>query len=146
MEDLQYIQKEAKTELDCLDVLIRLARYLRTPEGCPWDRRQTSRNFAEFLQNESVELLEAFDEEDNPHIAEEVGDCLFTLLACAAAAESEGRFQLGDVLQGIHRKMIRRHGHVFAAEKAATAEEAMDAWNRVKAEESAEKAARENAE
>ena len=114
-----------------------LARYLRGPEGCPWDREQTSLTFARYAIKEGDELVEALERADNAHSEEEMGDTLFVLLASIAAAESEGRFTLGSVLERVHEKMIRRHDHVFGETKAQTPEDAIAAWNKVKAEEKA---------
>lgn len=135
MEPLPHLQKTPKTEGDWFAALLDLARYLRTPDGCPWDREQSSADFARFLKDESEELQDAFRASDNENIAEEVGDCLFTLLASAAAAEEEGRFKMIDALKAAHEKMIRRHDHVFGDTKADTPEGAIESWNRIKAEE-----------
>lgn len=135
MRLLPHLSKEPGNETEWFDALIRMARFLRGPEGCPWDRKQCAANFAKFAEEETAELREAFDDNDNPHIEEEFGDCFFTLLACAAAAEEEGRFRLEDALRGIHEKMVRRHGHVFGDEKAETPEDAVEMWNKVKARE-----------
>ncbi len=136
MTDLPYLDKAPKNERDWLEALVKLARYLRTPGGCPWDRAQTSRDFARFAQDEAKEYLEAFEgESDDDHIAEELGDCLFTLFASMVAGEEEGRFTVLDALRGAHDKMVRRHAHVFADDPAATPEDAVAAWERVKAEE-----------
>lgn len=124
-----------QTEADWFEVLMRLARYLRGPQGCPWDREQGTGDFARFAGEEVQELVEALDSGDNAHAAEEFGDALFTLLAAAVAAEEEGRFQLGAALGQIHEKMIRRHAHVFGEEKAESAEDAVHVWNKVKARE-----------
>ncbi len=134
MESLPHIRKKPHTEQDWFQALIDLARYLRTPDGCPWDREQSAAKFAGFARDEAAELVDAFNETDDD-IAEELGDTLFTLLATAAAAEEEGRLTLARVLAAAHEKMIRRHEHVFGETKAATPEEAMAAWNRIKAEE-----------
>lgn len=135
MELLPHMKKAPKGEADWFSTLMDLARYLRTPEGCPWDRQQTSADFSGFLKEECNELLDALRDGDNEDIAEEFGDCLFTLLASAAAAEEEGRFNLLDALQAAHEKMVRRHEHVFGENKADTPEGAIDSWNRIKAEE-----------
>jgi len=132
MSDLPHLKSAPLTEQAWFQALMDLARYLRTPEGCPWDREQSSRSFASYVEGEARELMEAFDTDD-AHLAEEFGDCLFTLLASVAAAEEEGRFTLETVLSRAHEKMIRRHAHVFGEQKAATAEDAIAAWNRVKA-------------
>lgn len=112
-----------------------LARYLRTPDGCPWDREQSAADFARFTRGEVDELIEALDSGDHGHIAEEFGDAFFCLLAVAAAAEEQGLFRVEDALRAIHEKMIRRHEHVFGDEKAATPEDAVRVWNAIKARE-----------
>lgn len=132
MSDYPYLNKEPASEQEWFDALIQLARYLRAPEGCPWDREQGAEDFAKFAAEESREMMEAFSAGDNGHIAEEVGDTLFCLLASIAAAEEEGRFALEAVLRGAHAKMMRRHEHVFGEVKAETPEEAIEAWNKVK--------------
>ena len=119
-------------EAEWHQALINLARYLRTPEGCPWDREQDARAFAGFIRDESTEYIEALAGNDRNHMAEECGDTLFTLLASIAAAEEAGLFTYRDVLQKAHEKMIRRHDHVFGEVKAQTPEEAIAAWERIK--------------
>jgi len=138
MKPLPHLPSQPQSEAEWFQALIDLARFLRTPEGCPWDQKQTALSFAKFLREEADELVESFGN-DNDHIEEELGDCLFTLLASAAAAESEGRFMLERALQRAHEKMIRRHEHVFGDTKAATPQDAIDSWNRIKAEEKARK-------
>lgn len=127
--------KNPETELDWFTALISLARFLRTPEGCPWDREQSAARFAAFAEEEAKELSEAFAQSGNDDIEEEFGDVFFCLLAAAAAAEEEGRFTLESALRKAHEKMIRRHDHVFGETKAATPEEAIAMWNRIKAAE-----------
>ena len=112
-----------------------LARYLRSPEGCPWDREQTTLSFARFLCGEAEELSEASEKGDNDHIAEEFGDTLFCALMTAAVAEDEGRFVLEEALERAHEKMIRRHGHIFGEHDAQTAADAVKVWEQIKAEE-----------
>ena len=129
---LPHLTRRPETEPDWFEALMSLARYLRTPEGCPWDREQSSIDFAGHFEGEADELLEAAKSSDHPHFAEEFGDTLFTLLATGAAAEAEGRFQLIDALRAAHDKMIRRHEHVFGDAKAATPEDAVRIWNEVK--------------
>ena len=129
-----YISQKPADEAETFTALIDLARYLRTPDGCPWDREQNSKKFAMFHKEEGQEMIDAFEEGDDA-LEEEFGDCLFTLLAMVAAAEEEGRFTLESAMRRSLKKMIRRHDHVFGEKKAATAEEAVAAWDKVKAEE-----------
>ena len=124
-----------ESERDWFEALLSLARYLRTPEGCPWDREQSAADFAKFTRGEVDELMEALEKSDREHIAEEFGDAFFCLLAVAAAAEEQGLFRTEDALRTIHEKMIRRHEHVFGEEKAATPEDAVRSWNAIKARE-----------
>jgi uncharacterized protein YabN with tetrapyrrole methylase and pyrophosphatase domain len=129
---LPHLKGNPATEPEWFEALISLARYLRGPAGCPWDRVQGSVEFAGFLKGEAEELVEAAKATDDAHLAEEFGDTLFTLLATAAAAEEEGRFRLLDALRLAHQKMIRRHEHVFGDAKATTPEDAVRVWEEVK--------------
>lgn len=133
-----HLQKQPEGESEWFDALIALARYLRSPEGCPWDRDHTAVDFARDTGEEAAELVEAFAGDNNDHIAEEWGDTLFTLIAAAAAAETEGRFTLRHALERTHEKMIRRHGHIFGDHTAETPEEVAEIWEKIKAEEKRE--------
>ena len=135
MEKYPHWEIQPSTEPEWFQVLSSLARYLRRPEGCPWDREQSAEDFARYLADEVGELREALQSGDAAHAQEEFGDVLFSLLAVAAASEEEGRFRLQDALVGIHEKMIRRHAHVFGDAKAETADDAIRVWNDVKKEE-----------
>lgn len=139
METLPHLTRTPAHERDWHQALMNLARYLRSPEGCPWDQKQTALSFARFHVEESTEYVEALEGNDPRHMAEECGDALFTLLASVAAAEAEGLFTFEEMLQHAHEKMVRRHDHVFGPEKARTPEEAMEAWERSKAAERARK-------
>ncbi len=138
MKQYPHLDKEPTTEIEWFEALVRLARYLRGPDGCPWDQKQTAKDFCDCLIEETQELDEAFVEQNNDNIEEEWGDTFFNTLAILAAAEHEGRFSLAHALERIHEKLIRRHGHVFGDHTAETPEEAINVWNRIKAEEKAE--------
>ncbi|HOD95882.1 MAG TPA: MazG nucleotide pyrophosphohydrolase domain-containing protein [Candidatus Hydrogenedentes bacterium] len=133
------MNKDPETEAEWFSALINLTRFLRSPEGCPWDREHNAGDFARFSVEEGEELTEALASGDNSHAEEEFGDCLFTLLSCVAAAEAEARFSLKGALQRAHMKMMRRHEHVFRKDRARTPEEAMQAWQQIKKQEKAEK-------
>jgi len=135
MESLPHLETAPQDERDWSQALIDLARYLRSPQGCPWDRLQRTIDFARYHMEESGEYVDALETSDTRHMCEECGDALFTLLASVAAAEAEGLFTYEDMLRMAHEKMIRRHDHVFGEMKASSPEEAIEAWNRVKAEE-----------
>lgn len=127
------------TEGDWFEALIQLTRFLRSPEGCPWDREHSALQFATFAKGEVEELCEALESGDNHHAEEEFGDCLFVLLSSMAAAEAEGRFSLSGALQRAYAKMVRRHEHVFRPDRAASPEEAMASWQTIKALEKQER-------
>jgi uncharacterized protein YabN with tetrapyrrole methylase and pyrophosphatase domain len=137
MQEYPHLQSTPRNEAEWFSALVSLARYLRTPEGCPWDRKQTALSFARYLKGEAEEYVEACEAGDGAHMAEEWGDSLFVLLASLAAAEESGSFNLNDALRSIHDKMIRRHAHVFGDTEASTPEEVAASWERVKAEERA---------
>lgn len=127
-----------QSEAEWFHALTELARYLRSPNGCPWDREQRAQDFARYALEECQELVEGFEQGGNDQIAEEWGDVFFVLLATAVAAEQEGRFMVRDALESAHAKMIRRHEHVFGDQKAVTPEEAIARWNTIKAKERGE--------
>jgi len=115
---------------------------LRAPDGCPWDREQTLTDLAGYLREEADEVAEAIERGDAEAIAEELGDLLFNLLHAVRIGEEEGRFELKQVIDGARTKLVRRHPHVFGDAKAATTEEVLEHWNRVKAEEKRERESR----
>lgn len=122
--------------------LVEIMAALRAPAtGCPWDLVQTFATIAPYTVEEAYEVADAIDRGDAIDLREELGDLLLQVVYHARLAEEAGLFDLGDVVQGITAKMIRRHPHVFADARGATVGEATAAWERIKAEERAEKAA-----
>ncbi len=115
--------------------LMRLLRKLRSPEGCPWDRKQTRASLAGHLSGECAELLDAIDREDPHDICDEMGDTLMNLFFQAIVAEEKGEFSLDDVWQNVICKMIRRHEHVFGSAQARTPEEVLALWQKIKSKE-----------
>ncbi len=105
---------------------------LRSPEGCPWDREQTLASIKPYTLEETYELLEAIDADNNEWIAEELGDVLLQVLLDAQIGKDEGRFDLIQVMAQLNDKMIRRHPHVFGEEKAESAADVSQHWNRAK--------------
>ena len=122
------------------DRLMELMRRLRAPGGCPWDAEQTHESLKRYLLEESYEVIEAIDANDPALLKEELGDLMLQPVFHAAIAEEAGRFTMGDVLDAINDKLIRRHPHVFGEEKVKTAEEQVANWERIKkAEKGAER-------
>ncbi|WP_017729500.1 bifunctional methyltransferase/pyrophosphohydrolase YabN [Halalkalibacterium ligniniphilum] len=110
-------------------------RTLRGPNGCPWDKKQTHQSLKRYLLEEAYEVLEAIDEEDDDHLAEELGDLLLQVMLHAQIGEDEGWFSIDDVIRSITAKMIRRHPHVFGDSHAEDAEAVVQTWEQIKKEE-----------
>jgi len=115
--------------------LIALQARLRAPDGCPWDREQTHRTLARHLLEETHELLEAIDADDDDAIRDELGDLLLQVTFHAQIAAEDGRWDIDDVADGLVRKLIHRHPHVFGDVDVAGADEILVNWERLKAEE-----------
>ena len=110
---------------------------LRGPEGCPWDREQDYDTLKGLLLEEAYEVIDAVTERDFKGLEDELGDLLFQVVFYARLAEEEGRFDIDDVIEGVHEKLIRRHPHVFGEVRARNAGEALQSWLNVKAQERA---------
>ncbi len=126
-----------------IDRLLEIMAALRDPRtGCPWDVEQDFRSIAPYTLEEAYEVIDAIDRDDMDDLREELGDLLLQVVFHARMAEEKGDFAFGDVVEAITRKMIRRHPHVFGDAEARSAGMAKGSWNRIKAEEKAERAAR----
>ncbi|MCL2196223.1 MAG: nucleoside triphosphate pyrophosphohydrolase [Treponema sp.] len=107
---------------------------LRAPQGCPWDREQTPSTLRGALIEETYECLEAIDENDSAHIAEELGDLFLLATMISYMHEQEGKFSVADTLCKINEKLIRRHPHVFGDVKVKDSAEVLDNWAAIKIE------------
>jgi tetrapyrrole methylase family protein / MazG family protein len=121
------------------DELIRIAKKLRAPGGCPWDRSRKLEDLKEDLLEEAEEVGQALDNKDDENLREELGDLIFNIVLAVVIAEEEGRFEFKDVLSDIAEKIIRRHTWVFGDDKASTPEEALKIWAENKKKEDAKK-------
>ena len=122
--------------------LIEIMAALRTPvTGCPWDLEQNFETIATYTIEEAYEVADAIARRDLPDLKDELGDLLLQVVYHARLAEEQSAFAFGDVVEAITRKMIRRHPHVFADGAARDPQSVKAAWDRIKAEERAEKAA-----
>ena len=119
-------------EDDPFDDLVDLVRYLRSEEGCPWDREQTMETMVEHLREESEEVVQAVENDDMDNLEEELGDFILQGVFYAQIAREEGLFDIEDVLERLNRKLVQRHPHVFGEEEAQNAEEAIEQWENVK--------------
>lgn len=122
--------------------LIEIMAALRTPvTGCPWDLAQTFATIAPYTLEEAYEVADAIERGDLADLKDELGDLLLQVVYHARMAEEAGAFAFGDVVEGVTRKMIRRHPHVFGDEDARSPADVDGLWARIKAEERAETAA-----
>ncbi|MEI6054622.1 MAG: nucleoside triphosphate pyrophosphohydrolase [Lentisphaerota bacterium] len=118
--------------------LVDIVRHLRSPEGCPWDRKQTHESLKPMLVEETAELLDAIDLDDIQNIKEELGDVLMHIVFHSLLAEEKGRFTFEDVVNEISDKMERRHPHIFGnSPKLNDSDEVIKLWQEIKAEERA---------
>jgi len=115
--------------------LVDIMARLRGPGGCPWDREQTFDTIKPYTLEETYEVLDAIDRRDWEGVAEELGDFLLQAVFYAQMGAEEGRFSIGDALEAINRKLVRRHPHVFGGESAETAGDVKRIWGEVKAAE-----------
>lgn len=122
--------------------LIEIMAALRDPEtGCPWDVEQDFASIAPYTIEEAHEVAEAIARNDLVDLREELGDLLLQVVYHARMAEEDGAFGFPDVVEAITTKMIRRHPHVFGDETARAAGTAKGFWEKIKAEEKAERRA-----
>lgn len=105
---------------------------LRSENGCPWDREQTHESLRKNLIEESYEFIHEVDANSKEGMCEELGDVLLQVLFHSQIAKDEGEFTLDDVIDGITKKMIFRHPHVFGEEKATSSEEALKLFKKSK--------------
>jgi tetrapyrrole methylase family protein/MazG family protein len=119
--------------------LDQIVRELRSPDGCPWDQRQTGKTLKKYLLEEAAELAEAIDNGDQEHIREEIGDMYFILALLARIYEEQDGVPVTDPVQKICDKMVRRHPHVFARKEGQvlSEEQLREQWERIKQEEKA---------
>ncbi|HNZ26995.1 MAG TPA: nucleoside triphosphate pyrophosphohydrolase [Spirochaetota bacterium] len=117
------------------DRLKNIVTKLRSKEGCPWDREQTHKSLLPYLLEESYEVFDAIQNEDTNQLKEELGDLILQVLLHSEIEEENGNFKIEDVLNGISDKLIRRHTHVFGADKAGSAEEVLLIWDKNKQKE-----------
>ena len=116
-----------------------IVAHLRAPDGCPWDKEQTLQSLGPNLLEETHEALEALDEENFDGLREELGDLILLVTMLAQIAGEEGLFQMTDVIQGIHRKIVRRHPHVFGDVNVDGTAGVLLNWERLKEDERKQK-------
>jgi len=126
--------------------LLEIMAALRTPgSGCPWDLEQNFATIAPYTVEEAYEVADAILRNDLADLRDELGDLLLQVVFHARMAQEQGAFDFGDVVAGITEKLIRRHPHVFGGAGKLTSQAVEGLWERIKAQEKAERAANRTA-
>jgi tetrapyrrole methylase family protein/MazG family protein len=112
-----------------------IMRLRREPDGCPWDRQQTHQTLARHVLEEAYEVVEALDENNMEHLAEELGDLLLQVYLHAEIARQAGDFSIGDVFEHVNAKLIRRHPHIFGDTEVSDAGQVVQNWEEIKRQE-----------
>jgi tetrapyrrole methylase family protein/MazG family protein len=112
-----------------------LVERLRGPGGCPWDAKQTAESIKTYVLEEAYEVADAVERKSPEEVCHELGDLLFQVLFLASIYKASGDFDLYEVLETIHKKMVRRHPHVFGPVEVNSAEEVAANWEKIKKEE-----------
>ena len=133
------MKKDNNGEMEELRQLINLIRKLRAPDGCPWDRQQKKEDIGKYILEEAYEVTDSLGNPDARALQEELGDLLFQILFLTEICAESGLFSLGDVMDGISQKMIRRHPHVFGDIKVDSVQDVKNNWQKIKNEERQEK-------
>lgn len=123
-----------KSKKDIYD-LIEIIEALRAEDGCPWDREQTHESIKKAIIEESYEVVDSIEKHDDAGTVEELGDVLLQVAFHSVLGKEEGRYDLGDIIDGICNKMISRHPHVFGKDKVRDTEEVLLNWDELKKKE-----------
>ena len=120
-----------KDKYNCGD-LVEIMRMLRAPGGCPWDAEQTHESIKKNLIEETYEVIEAINKDDKDLLCEELGDLLMQVVFHAQMEDEKGSFSFDDVADGVCKKLIIRHPHVFGDVTADTVDEVLTNWDAIK--------------
>ena len=115
--------------------LCKIVARLRAPGGCPWDREQTHESLLPSLIEEAYEVAGAVRARDDANLREELGDLILLAVMHSEIAKEAGRFHIGEVLQEVTAKLIRRHPHVFGASDVRDTDGVIKQWEAIKREE-----------
>jgi MazG family protein len=121
------------------DELVAVMNRLRAPGGCPWDREQTYSSLSQYLLEEAYETFDAIQEADatgdTANLREELGDLLLQVVFHATIGTERGDFTIDDVADGVTKKLVLRHPHVFGDASLERAQDVLDNWDQLKADE-----------
>lgn len=126
--------------------LLRVISVLRSPEGCPWDREQTHESIRRGFLEETYEVIEAIEKQDTALLCEELGDVLMQVVFHADIESDAGRFTMDEVIDGVVKKLVFRHPHVFADVQADNTEQVLVNWEQLKQQEKGQSTAADTLE
>lgn len=118
-----------------IEELLKIMQFLRSPQGCPWDREQTHQSLRQHLLEEAYETVTAIDHGSSEELSSELGDVLLQVVFHAVLAEEEGTFTLDTIIDKLCRKLIFRHSHVFHSDQADSSAAVVDLWEKNKQKE-----------
>lgn len=118
-----------------IDDLLNIINRLRQPDGCPWDRVQTHESIKNGLIEECYEVVDAIEKNDFDALKEELGDVLMQVVFHSSLAADEGKFDFSDVVDGVCKKLVYRHPHIFSDTVAETVDEVLNNWDELKKKE-----------
>lgn len=119
--------------------LIQTIRQLRSDQGCPWDRKQSTRSLKKYLVEEFEEIIGAIGNDDPENLCEELGDFLYLILMIGEISRDEGKFTIDQIIRTINEKLVRRHPHVFGARQELGEAELRRQWEAIKESEKAQR-------
>lgn len=119
--------------------LLEIIRLLRSEDGCPWDKAQTHQSIRRGLLEEAYEAAEAIDNDDPVLLKEELGDVLMQVVFHADIESDAGRFTIDDVCDGVVKKLLFRHPHVFGSQCQDSPESVLVSWDKLKRQEKGQK-------
>lgn len=125
---MQFEQKEKYT----IDDLLEIMGILRSPEGCPWDREQTHKSIRNNLIEETYEAVEAIDTDNSELLCEELGDVLLQVVFHSQLEREQGGFDFSNVVDGVAKKLVERHPHVFGDVTVRDSSEVLANWDAIK--------------
>lgn len=127
---VEFRQKDSYNIDDLLDIV----RLLRSEDGCPWDREQTHKSIKSDFIEETCEVIEAIDLEDTELLKEELGDVLLQVVFHCRIEEEDSSFSFSDICDGICKKLIVRHPHVFGDTLVNSTDDVLKNWDSIKME------------
>lgn len=128
MKMQEFVNKQKYNFNDLCEIMA----ILRGENGCPWDKIQTHKSIRKNLIEETYEVVEAIDNNDYTLLCEELGDLMLQVVFHARMASEEEHFDINDVCDGICKKLIVRHPHIFADVKADTPDVVLKNWEEIK--------------